>query len=110
VLGDEGLGARPEQELAVDPGAQERGDQRGVTSALKPAIRASTPTAINVSGQLYQNSTARKIARKGRSSTSDTEAPEMNSRIVSTACSRATSVPQNSRTAADENFGACASC
>ena len=47
------------------------------------------PTAMLLSTTLYQSMMPRQINKKGKSSTSDTAAPETNSRMVLTACKRA---------------------
>jgi hypothetical protein len=56
-------------------------------------ISARMPSTTNVSCTLYQNITARKISRKGKSRTSVTAAELMNSRMDSIPCIRAAMTP-----------------
>ncbi len=62
-------------------------------ATLRAVISASSPSAIRLSCQLYQNITARKITVNGRSRITATAAPVRNSRIDSIPCMRAVSVP-----------------
>ena len=65
----------------------------GVAARLRSEISSSPTSATMVSCQLYQNITARKMTRNGRSRIRDTAAPDRKSRIVSTPCRRETTTP-----------------